>query len=587
MLQPEAAAEDAAGGARMFWEIYGGCCALTRAVQRRGMTTHFALDLSRESWQDVLQLPVQWWILGRIRRGQVRFVHLAPPCLSFSRARRCSTRTAAVPEGDGTDPVETEGNAHAAFARQVCITCLAASVDFSLEHPRLSFLWWLRSFKALALLPNVRYVDLDQCTFGARPPDAALFSGDVRTMKPTRILTTAAAMEVLAERCRRDHEHVQLKGNVPAQFGGGKRTSKAAAYPEGLCRRWAEAVDDACCPSRVLRRWMRLIQLHRAGDIERHPGPSARMVERRGQRAGLDLLVVDIVPSTLRICEERLEEFVVFWATRGSARPWQSLRGPGAAIAHRLCEFLRQRFASQQWGRAQGAQLIAAVKRHLVWALAAGEEVVEPETFLAPVRRLLRSWQRLEPVECNEPVPKTVALAIFTVMAASGNWACALMVALGFHCLLRPEELKEVRWSDVNFAAAAVRDEYTVVQALVAIRRPKIRTGVRHANMQYVTVECPQLANLIRWLTVDLTDAERELRVFPLPAGEFLRYWRAGLTACGLTGSGDSCRLACRRSDAPLVGASTCASPSLPKPLGRGEDPGALLARRDLRHEVV
>ena len=53
----------------------------------------------------------------------------------------------------------------------------------------MSFMWWLPSWVALAALPDVFYVDLDQCAFGARPPDAVMFDGDVRTKKPMRLLT--------------------------------------------------------------------------------------------------------------------------------------------------------------------------------------------------------------------------------------------------------------------------------------------------------------------------------------------------------------------------------------------------------------
>ena len=89
-------------------------------------------------------------------------------------------------------------------------------------------------------------------------------------------------------------------------------------------------------------------------------------------------------------------------------------------------------------------------------------------------------------------------------------------------------------WGDLGFAPAAMREEHTVVQALVAIRRPKIRTGVRHANIQYVTVECPMLAELVRWLCASLPAADRETRVFAGSSTDFLRYWRAALRAADL-----------------------------------------------------
>ena len=199
---------EVSGGNKDFWEIYGGVCALTFAVLGIGLSAFDPLDIDIGRWQDVLSKPVQEWILGRIRRRQVRWVHLAPRCRDFSRSRRCGTRTASYPEGDGSDPEELVGNQHADFVREVIICCLSSGVWFSVEHPRASFIWWLPAWIALAALPEVFYVDLDQCAFGARPPDAVMFEGDVRTMKSTRLMSNATPLKRLAQKCRHDHQHV-------------------------------------------------------------------------------------------------------------------------------------------------------------------------------------------------------------------------------------------------------------------------------------------------------------------------------------------------------------------------------------------
>ena len=140
-------------------------------------------------------------------------------------------------------------------------------------------------------------------------------------MKSTRLMSNAAPLKKLAQRCRHDHQHVVLQGSLPAAFGGGPRTRAAQAYPSGLCRAWAKAVAEACLPARVPARWRRLIELYRAGDVERHPGPARRTLAVREQRAGVDLLVVDVSDSTRAIYEQRLEEFAEFYVHRGFARP--------------------------------------------------------------------------------------------------------------------------------------------------------------------------------------------------------------------------------------------------------------------------
>ena len=93
----------------------------------------------------------------------------------------------------------------------------------------------------------------------------------------------------------------------------------------------------------------------------------------------------------------------------------------------------------------------------------------------------------------------------------------------------------QVFWGDVGAAAAAVSAQYPVVRGLVAIRRPKVRTGVRQNNVQFATVECPLLAALLLWLSAGLSDSERQQRIFPAGSAEFLKYWKAALAACNCT----------------------------------------------------
>ena len=43
------------------------------------------------------------------------------------------------------------------------------------------------------------------------------------------------------------------------------------------------------------------------------------------------------------------------------------------------------------------------------------------------------------------------------------------------------------------------------------------------------------LADLLQWLSVNLSETERQQRIFPGGAAEFLKYWKAALIACSCT----------------------------------------------------
>ena len=114
----------------------------------------------------------------------------------MARVHRVGTRTVAAPWGTGADPVEEDGNAHARFCRKVIVACLAVGCRFILEHPSSSYLWKTLEYQALALQDTVHLIRLDQCMFGAVPPDLQEFDceGDVRTKKPTHLLTNLGSL---------------------------------------------------------------------------------------------------------------------------------------------------------------------------------------------------------------------------------------------------------------------------------------------------------------------------------------------------------------------------------------------------------
>ena len=161
-------------------------------------------------------------------------VHGAPPCRTFSRARKvdkfCETRvfrTSEQPQGTGDVPEVVQANEVATKFARLRRAQHRAGGWFSLENPESSYMWELPSVASLVRIPGVTLQSGDQCMLG----------GMYR--KPTSWLTNAPWMKVVAERCPGppDHPvHESLTGFV--YDTDGKRhwaTELAAAYPESLC----------------------------------------------------------------------------------------------------------------------------------------------------------------------------------------------------------------------------------------------------------------------------------------------------------------------------------------------------------------
>eukprot|EP00435_Cladocopium_sp_Y103_P039029 s2094_g10.t1 len=169
--------------------------------------------------------------------------HLAPPCKSFTRARRSDKhgtakilRSPAQPAGWG-DPMAEEGNKIAERVGILLDEAEAAGNTSSVENPEDSFIWEQQTLKRH--VNKKEKVGLDQCPYGAE------------TKKPTGILTDADWMKTVCNRCHqaRPHEHMPggLSGRTMDYFFDPPRevwkTSLAAEYPTGLCWAWAKALE--------------------------------------------------------------------------------------------------------------------------------------------------------------------------------------------------------------------------------------------------------------------------------------------------------------------------------------------------------
>ena len=233
---PRAETGEAGGKGPAFWELFAGKGGATEAVRKAlSGTGHQVWDPldkhgARESW-DLTKDET----LEKIRRHRPMWIHMAPPCRTFTRARDGRgpgrLRSDAKPEGWG--PEAEEGNLLALRAEAFAEEQEKGGRLFTIEHPLRSYMWDLKPFKKRRKEGRGTLVALDQCAFGASH------------QKPTGLLTNGECFHALAKRCREapKHTHVPLKGKVWDETSGSEvwRTSLAAAYPEGMCRAMAEA----------------------------------------------------------------------------------------------------------------------------------------------------------------------------------------------------------------------------------------------------------------------------------------------------------------------------------------------------------
>ena len=208
----------------------------------------------------------------------------------------------------------------------------------------------------------------------------------------TQLLTNGPAFKSLGLPCRREHEHPPPP-SISSDFFSPSQVVFCFVQK-------APAASWRALSMQQADRWRRLIELLRAGDVERNPGMVRRGFAGRSARAGGDLILHDVQPSTASAYGVKLETFLAYLAPRG-------FRSLDDCVCGRPEEV-----ATKEWERTDAVQFISALRRHLTWAQARGLPAPTVDTGLACVNRLLKSWQRSQPVECRTPVPPHIASAL-------------------------------------------------------------------------------------------------------------------------------------------------------------------------------
>lgn len=220
------------GGA--FLEIFAGTARLSDEMRRQRRATLQPIDCRFGQHHDLRRRGTQLVILGMIRSGRIRYVHLGTPCTVFSRARHFikNHRRARDRERDGVEL--------GLFTAEIIETCNRYNVFWSLENPRNSRLFDLPFLHRLLHQEDVFRVNMDFCMYGEA------------YRKPTSIFTNIPTMSQLAAGCIHQKHSVVLRGSESVRCNGQKKsqpkTQRAGAYPLKLVEKWTEVVGEFLDP---------------------------------------------------------------------------------------------------------------------------------------------------------------------------------------------------------------------------------------------------------------------------------------------------------------------------------------------------
>jgi hypothetical protein len=220
-------------------ELFSGQGRWSSALERQGFKA-LRIDVQNKVSLDLSRPSVVEAILVLIDSGVVKAVHVAPPCSTWSRARRPALRSRqflyGLPNLSARQQQQVlEANRLARHTLLVVKSCALKGIITTIENPQSSMLWELPDWKQ-ELLASYADIDLDQCQFGAA------------WKKPTKWRCfNLFNVSCLALRCTSSHicsasgkEHVILRGRCPGSNIPWTRV--AQSYPFKLCHFFASFI---------------------------------------------------------------------------------------------------------------------------------------------------------------------------------------------------------------------------------------------------------------------------------------------------------------------------------------------------------
>ena len=202
---------------------------LSQALSDRGVPC-FPLDFQKNSLHDLLLAPLDAELRVGVAAGQIRYLHLAVPCNTFSAARFPKVRSKQWPRG--VPQLSPKNLAVVKYANALTDAMLdlagfavAHGCLVSIENPNSSSLWTYPAM--VAFFGDQAVVDVnvvDYCEYGEV------------YKKPTKIISVNLPLPSVNRRCRGGHEHVRLSGwrSFPGQVTI-PTAQGTAEYPPLLC----------------------------------------------------------------------------------------------------------------------------------------------------------------------------------------------------------------------------------------------------------------------------------------------------------------------------------------------------------------
>ena len=248
--------------------------ALPRRLRSRGHEV-YAIDTKLGGWRhDVLRDDCGGWVVDATRSGWFDAVFLAPPCSSFSVRHPVKLRSRERPEGVQPLPAAwtayvRKHNRLAEFAARLIDAAAAARVPFGIENPadRSSdssgagwdevadhgSIWRLESIERSLTGAGARGFTFAQCG-KVRTATGELLSLGSRAQKWTTIAASpwlAQELEPLADALCEHGEAGHTERLEGVGSDGVARATAAAAYPPGLSRFLADALERAAYAQRA------------------------------------------------------------------------------------------------------------------------------------------------------------------------------------------------------------------------------------------------------------------------------------------------------------------------------------------------
>ena len=272
-----------------FIEVFSGTARLTQVVASLGIPCLPPIDVTLSPSVpvafDVVDARKWDFFMQLVTLAAIAFAHFGTPCNTLSAARKDDggpppLRSVDQPWGlPGLSPDNEAllflGNLFLIRTAEACEMIVRMGGNFSVENPLHSLLWIVPAFLALARETRAFAVELDQCMFQAP------------SMKPTQLLVSHEAFQIMAIRCDHSHVHEVLKGKVWSEQFQRRvfRTKLAQEYPWPMCETMAMVINDIF--DGQVRQFARSFALLSHGDRKRPVGQPVLFRDHRQQLTAL------------------------------------------------------------------------------------------------------------------------------------------------------------------------------------------------------------------------------------------------------------------------------------------------------------